>query len=76
MTIQAEAVYADGLLRLEQPLPLAEGAKVRIAIQTADAAGSGMVSPADPLAQVIGIGDGPAAGDVATKHDTYLYGAS
>lgn len=75
MTIQANAVYADGSLHLEQPLPLEEGAKVRIAIQTADAPKEHDETMLDPLAQVIGIGEGPAAGDVAAHHDEYLYGA-
>jgi predicted DNA-binding antitoxin AbrB/MazE fold protein len=74
MTIQANAVYVDGSLQLEQPLPLAEGAKVRIAIQTADAPKEQAAPMLDPLAQVLGIGDGPAAGDVAAHHDEYLYG--
>ena len=74
MTIQANAVYADGSLHLEQPLPLAEGAKVRVAIQTTDSPQGQSEPRLDPLAQVIGIGDGPAAGDVAAHHDDYLYG--
>ena len=74
MTFQANAVYVDGSLQLEQPLPLAEGAKVRVAIQTNDALKEQAGPMLDPLAQVLGIGDGPAAGDVAAHHDEYLYG--
>lgn len=68
MTIQIDAVYLDGVLRPAQPLALPEGAAVRIAIVTGAA-------PADPLAAVIGVGEGPQEGDVAQRHDDYLYGA-
>jgi predicted DNA-binding antitoxin AbrB/MazE fold protein len=73
MTIQADAVYIGGSLQLKQPLPLAEGAEVRIAIQTEGGTSFEANSAFDPLAEVIGIGDGPASGDVAAKHDDHLY---
>jgi hypothetical protein len=50
-------------------VPLAEGAHVRVAIKAGAPPASG-----DPLASVIGVGEGPAAGDVANRHDDYLYG--
>jgi predicted DNA-binding antitoxin AbrB/MazE fold protein len=35
MTITVEATYEDGVLKLRQPLPLADHAKVQVTIQTA-----------------------------------------
>lgn len=73
MTIQVHATYAGGAFRPTHPLPLAEGTEVTLEIRTD--APSDATSPIDPLAEVIGIGTGPAAGDVAARHDDYLYGA-
>jgi predicted DNA-binding antitoxin AbrB/MazE fold protein len=67
MTIHVGAVYQDGLLFPKQPVALPNGTEVRVAIETREA-------PADPLANVIGIGEGPASGDSADRHDDYLYG--
>jgi predicted DNA-binding antitoxin AbrB/MazE fold protein len=67
MTIQIDAVYEGGVLRPTEPLSLPDGAEVRIVIDT-------RTKVDDPLASVIGIGDGPQAGDVADRHDDYLYG--
>jgi len=67
MTIQFDAVYEDGVLRPKQPIALPNGAEVRVAIETRE-------NTVDPLAGVVGIGDGPAAGDTADRHDDYLYG--
>jgi predicted DNA-binding antitoxin AbrB/MazE fold protein len=66
MTIQIDAVYLDGVLRPTTPLAIPNGTAVRIAIE----AGTSL----DPLAAVIGSGDGPASGDVSARHDAYLYG--
>lgn len=33
MTITVEAIYENGMLKLEQPLPLAEREKVRVTVQ-------------------------------------------
>lgn len=73
MTIQVHATYADGAFRPTHPLPLAEGTEVTFEIRTEPP--SVAASPIDLLAEVIGIGTGPTAGDVAAKHDDYLYGA-
>jgi predicted DNA-binding antitoxin AbrB/MazE fold protein len=69
MSIEIDAIYHDGALHPQQPVPLAEGAHVRVAIKAGAPPASG-----DPLASVIGVGEGPAAGDVANRHDDYLYG--
>jgi predicted DNA-binding antitoxin AbrB/MazE fold protein len=73
MSIEIDAIYHDGALHPQQPVPLAEGAHVRVAIKT-DVPPASTPSAADPLAAVIGIGEGPAAGDAAERHDDYLYG--
>jgi predicted DNA-binding antitoxin AbrB/MazE fold protein len=65
MTAIVEAVYESGTLKLTQPLPLPEGARVRLTIVPAN-------DDADPLAAVIGTCDGPPDG--AENHDKYIYG--
>lgn len=67
MTLQFDAVYEDGVLRPKQPLVLPNGTEVRVAIDTTGAT-------SDPLANVIGIADGPLASDAADNHDDYIYG--
>jgi predicted DNA-binding antitoxin AbrB/MazE fold protein len=67
MTIQVDAIYEGGILRPAHPLSLPDGAAVRVVIDTRSQVD-------DPLADVIGIGDGPETGDVADRHDDYLYG--
>jgi hypothetical protein len=73
MAIEIDTIYHDGAFHPQQPVPLPEGTHVRVAIQP----NSPSVAPptgGDPLAAVIGIGEGPAAGDAADRHDDYLYG--
>jgi hypothetical protein len=70
MTIKTQAIYAGGSLQLQQPLPVPDGTEVQINIHL----DSPCAVPNDPLAAVIGIGEGPASGDAAAKHDDYLYG--
>jgi hypothetical protein len=69
MSIEIDAIYHNGAFHPQQPVPLEEGAHVRVAIQSSSTPASG----GDPLAAVIGIADGPAAGDAADRHDDYLY---
>jgi predicted DNA-binding antitoxin AbrB/MazE fold protein len=64
MTITIEAVYEHGVLRPKEPVVLVEGAEVRVTITP--------IREADSLADVIGIGEGPADG--ADNHDKYIYG--
>ncbi len=64
MTITVEATYERGQLRLREPLVLAEGTPVRVTITP--------IEEDDPLADVIGICEGPADG--AANHDRYIYG--
>jgi predicted DNA-binding antitoxin AbrB/MazE fold protein len=63
MTMTAEAIYENGILKLKQPLGLVEGTQVRLTVTPVGE---------DPLDAVIGIGDGPADG--ADNHDKYIYG--
>jgi predicted DNA-binding antitoxin AbrB/MazE fold protein len=70
MTVTVEATWKGGVLQPKQPVALPDGADVRVSIFLPDPVDR------DPLADVIGIGDGPAAGDAAKDHDRYLYGAS
>ena len=67
MTIQVDAIYLDGVLRPKQPVALPSGTEVTVAINPRGAA-------VDPLAGVLGAGDGPAEGEAAQRHDDYLYG--
>jgi len=65
MSAVIEAVYENGTFKLAQPLPLAQGTRVRLTIVPAD-------EDYDPLAAVIGTCDGPPDG--AENHDKYIYG--
>jgi predicted DNA-binding antitoxin AbrB/MazE fold protein len=67
VTIQVDAIYQDGVFRPKQAVALPNGIEVRVAVEPRD-------SGIDPLAGVIGVGEGPAEGDVAQRHDDYLYG--
>jgi predicted DNA-binding antitoxin AbrB/MazE fold protein len=73
MAIEIDAIYHDGAFHPQQPVPLEEGAHVRVAIQSTSPTAT-LATSGDPLAAVIGIADGPAAGDAADRHDDYLYG--
>jgi hypothetical protein len=73
MSIHIDAIYQDGALHPQQPLALPEGAHVRVAIEESSPPAS-VVPGVDPLADVIGLAEGPAAGDAADRHDDYLYG--
>ena len=63
MTLNVEATYENGVLRPQQPVAFPEGTKVRLSIDVPDR---------DPMAGVLGIGDGPEQGDAADRHDDYL----
>lgn len=66
MNVTVEAVYKDGVFKPKQPLALAEGTEVRIAIMPAG-------ERIDPLEAVIGIGESGRT-DGADNHDHYIYG--
>jgi hypothetical protein len=77
MTVAVEAIYENGVLRLEKPVPLKEHAKVRVTIEE-----EGEARPAvddDPTGwkaarQFIGLWKGAPPGEsIARDHDEYLY---
>jgi predicted DNA-binding antitoxin AbrB/MazE fold protein len=51
MTTTVEAIYEQGVLRLIQPLPLAEGTRVDIIVMTRESPAEGR-TPADILAAI------------------------
>jgi predicted DNA-binding antitoxin AbrB/MazE fold protein len=68
MTFTIDATWQNGVLKPKQPVSLPDGAEVRVSITLPG-------EQTDPLANVIGISDGPVAGDVADNHDRYLHGS-
>lgn len=75
MTIQFDAIFQDGVLLPKQPVALPNGTEVRVAVETRDVLPHPSVDAmSDPLADVIGICDGPTRGDTADRHDDYIYG--
>jgi len=66
--ITVDAVYEDGVFKPNQPVHLAEKARVRVTFTPV------MPPPRDPVDEVIGIGQGPGNGDGAEQHDHYVYG--
>jgi predicted DNA-binding antitoxin AbrB/MazE fold protein len=67
MTLTVDAVYQNGILKPKTPLDLAEGAEVRLVIQSSD-------DDHDPLDDVVGIcTEGPDI-SLAARHDEIVYG--
>jgi predicted DNA-binding antitoxin AbrB/MazE fold protein len=72
MPLTVEAIYANGVLKPSQPLPLKEHEKVRVTVEPArgslaqEIATRGRALPQETLEQL------PADG--ASQHDHYLYG--
>ncbi len=67
MTINADAVFQNGQFHLKQPIALADGAAVHLAITPIE-------EDADPLAGVIGICDNGPPISLAQRHDEFAYG--
>ncbi|MHC5774476.1 antitoxin family protein [Nostoc sp.] len=73
MTITIEAVYEQGVLRLSQPIPLAEGTRVQVTVISTETKPKDK-TPREILAQIAGM---PL--EVSTDkfygrdHDTILY---
>ena len=86
MTITVEATYEKGVLRPEQPLPLAENEKVQVTVEAkpreADQSGGGTqptgLSLGDEIAALVDalppevVAAWPTDG--ASQHDHYIYG--
>ncbi len=82
MTLNLEAVYFDGQLKLEGSLALAEGTRVRVEITPLDDVADPLLLVAtpplddvvDPLDAVIGICDDGPPFSLAEHHDAVVYG--
>lgn len=72
MAITTKAVYEQGVLRLVQPVPLAEGEQVEVSIVSEQ--DKGKQSPSEVLAQIAAM---PTAGNAqpfsGRDHDSLLY---
>jgi predicted DNA-binding antitoxin AbrB/MazE fold protein len=66
MTITVEATYENGILRPNQALTFADGAKVLLTISSVE-------EDEDPLAGLIGTFSSGRS-DGAANHDKYIYG--
>lgn len=75
MTRVLVATYEDGLLKLDEPLELADSTRVRIHIEIPGALDSSTAADASKGAEnFIGfIEDGPEDEPLARDHDRYLY---
>ena len=80
MTTNLKAIYENGVLRLEQPLPVPEGAEVDVTVNIIDADNSKPTQESDDqswdaltrLLNECAIDTGIS--DLAQQHDHYLYG--
>lgn len=74
MSTTVEAVYEQGVLRLMQPIALAEGARVQVIIMTPKPA-TERESPADILAAIAALPlEADEKGFPGRDHDEILYG--
>ena len=77
MTVAVDAIYENGVLKLEKPVALKEHAKVRVTIEEESAPAS--VEDDDPTGwkaarEFIGLWKGAPVGEpIARDHDQYLY---
>lgn len=75
MTTTVEAIYERGVLRLKEPIALAEGAQVEVIVITRDAAQNG-ASPAEILSTIAALPlEGESDDFSGRDHDRILYGA-
>ena len=80
MTTNLKAIYEKGVLRLQEPLPLPEGAEVDVSVSLTEPENGGH-SPEteaqswDALAQLLNeCAIDTGVSDLAQQHDHYLYG--
>lgn len=80
MKTNLKAIYENGVLRLEEPLPLPEGAEVDVSVSLAEIE-NGQHSQQtdaqgwDALAQLLNeCSIDTGVSDLAQQHDHYLYG--
>ena len=74
MTTTVEAIYEQGVLRLIQPLSLAEGTRVDISVMTRESPAEGR-TPADILAAIAALPMEVGGEEFSGRdHDKILYG--
>jgi predicted DNA-binding antitoxin AbrB/MazE fold protein len=69
MTLTIEAVYENGVLKPDRPLPFQDRARVRLTVETAEHAAARF---GDLLDLARDLPDAPV--DLSSQHDHYLYG--
>jgi predicted DNA-binding antitoxin AbrB/MazE fold protein len=74
MTIQCTVVFENGVLRPTQPLPLPEGAEVRVTLFFPTPAPAGPKTPAEILAEIALPAEGTGDSFTSRDHDRALYG--
>ena len=80
MTTNLKAIYENGMLRLEQPLPVPEGAEVHVTVSLSDADNGKPAQETDnqsgdALTQLLNeCAIDTGVSDLAQQHDHYLYG--
>ncbi len=80
MTTNLKAIYENGVLRLEEPLPVPEGAEVDVTITLSDADNGRHAQETDnqswdALTQLLNeCAIDTGVSDLAQQHDHYLYG--
>ena len=80
MTTNLKAIYENGVLRLEQPLPVPEGAEVDVTVSLSDADNGKPTQETDnqswdALTQLLNeCAIDTGVSDLAQQHDHYLYG--
>ncbi len=74
MTTTIEAVYEQGILRLKEPLALAEGATVEVTITTREKSSASASAPAGTLAAIAALPiEGTGEDFSGRDHDRILY---
>jgi len=80
MTTNLKAIYENGVLRLEQPLPVPEGSEVDVTVNLSDADNGNPAQETDTqswdaLSQLLNeCAIDTGVSDLARQHDHYLYG--
>jgi predicted DNA-binding antitoxin AbrB/MazE fold protein len=73
MTTTVEAIYEQGVLRLKEPISLAEGAEVEVIVISREPA-AGEVKPAEVLAAIATLPQEGEDGDFSGRdHDSIIY---
>lgn len=74
MTTTVEAIYEQGVLKLKEPISLAEGAEVEVIVISREPV-EGELRPSEVLAAIASLPlESPDSEFSARDHDTILYG--